>query len=59
MAQVALTWVRQKVGVAAHIIGFSKPEQLAEAIAGLDLVLLPDHVQRLERPYVPHVPVDH
>jgi aryl-alcohol dehydrogenase-like predicted oxidoreductase len=59
MAQVALTWVRQKAGVAAPIIGFSKPEQLAEAIAGLDLVLSPDHIQRLERPYVPHVPVDH
>jgi aryl-alcohol dehydrogenase-like predicted oxidoreductase len=59
MAQVALAWVRQKAGVAAPIIGFSKPEQLAEAIAGLDLVLSPDQIQQLERPYLPHVPVDH
>ena len=57
MAHVALAWVRQKLGVAAPIIGFSKPEQLAEAITGLDLTLTQDHIQRLEAPYLPHVPV--
>ena len=54
MAQVALAWVRQKKGVASPIIGFSKPEQLADAIAGLDLVLTAEQVARLEAHYVPH-----
>ena len=56
MAHVALAWVRQKPGVTAPIIGFTKPGQLAEAIAGLDLTLSQDHIQRLEAQYTPHVP---
>lgn len=54
MAHVALAWVRQKPEVSAPIIGFSKPSQLADAIAGLDLVLSPEQVRRLEAHYVPH-----
>ncbi|MDE2383366.1 MAG: aldo/keto reductase [Alphaproteobacteria bacterium] len=54
MAHVALAWVRQKAGVAAPIIGFSKSQQLAEAIAGLDLVLSAEQMAKLESPYVPH-----
>ena len=57
MAQVALAWVRQKAGVAAPIIGFSKPEQLDDAINGLDLTLDQNQIDRLEAPYVPHLPV--
>lgn len=57
MAQVALAWVRQKTGVTAPIIGFSKPEQLTEAINGLDLTLTEQQIDRLEAPYVPHLPV--
>ncbi|NBZ86436.1 aldo/keto reductase [Stagnihabitans tardus] len=57
MAQVALAWVRQKPGVAAPIIGFSRPEQFAETLKGLDLTLSPDHVARLEAPYIPHLPL--
>lgn len=57
MAQVALAWVRQKAGVTAPIIGFSKPEQLDEAINGLDLTLTQDQIDQLEAPYVPHLPV--
>ena len=56
MAQVALAWVRQKQGVAAPIIGASRIDQLAEAIAGLDLVLSPEEIARLEEPYIPHPP---
>ena len=59
MAQVALAWVRQKAGVAAPIIGFSKPEQFSETVQGLDLVLTPDQIARLEAPYVPHAPAGH
>ena len=59
MAQVALAWVRQKAGVAAPIIGFSKPGQFNETMQGLDLVLTPDQTARLEAPYVPHAPAGH
>ena len=59
MAQVALAWIRQKPGVAAPIIGFSRPEQFHETLAGLDLVLTPAQVAALEAPYVPHLPVGH
>lgn len=54
MAQVALAWVRQKQGVAAPIIGASRLDQLREAIAGLDLVLAPEQVVRLEEAYALH-----
>jgi aryl-alcohol dehydrogenase-like predicted oxidoreductase len=57
MAQVALAWVRQKPGVTAPIIGVTKPEQLEDAIQGLDLVLTPDQCAALEAPYVPRMPL--
>ena len=57
MAQVAMAWVRQKPGVTAPIIGVTKPEQLKDAVDGLDLILSPDQCKQLEAPYVPHVPL--
>lgn len=57
MAQVALAWVRQKPGVVAPIVGYSRPEQFADILAGLDLVLTGEQVARLEAPYVPRLPV--
>ena len=57
MAQVALAWVRQKAGVTAPIIGVTKPEQLTEALAGLDLVLTPGQIAVLEAPYIPRMPL--
>ncbi len=59
MAQVALSWVRSRPGVTAPIIGYSRPEQFTDILAGLDLVLTGEQVARLEAPYVPHVPVGH
>lgn len=59
MAQVALAWARQKPGVAAPIVGYSRPDQFADILAGLDLMLTPDQIARLEAPYVPHAPVGH
>ncbi|SAI73779.1 oxidoreductase [Bordetella ansorpii] len=53
-AQVALAWVRQKRGVTAPIIGASKPQHLADAIASLSLVLSDEEIAQLESPYVPH-----
>ena len=59
MAQVALAWVRQKPGVTAPIVGYSRPDQFADILAGLDLVLTSDQVARLEAPYVPRMPAGH
>lgn len=56
-AQVALAWVLQKPGVAAPIIGASKPQHLDDAVAALALRLTEDEIARLEAPYVPHAVV--
>lgn len=52
-AQVALAWVARKPEVTAPIVGVSKLPQLDDAVAGLELELTDDEVQRLEGPYVP------
>ena len=57
MVQVALAWIRQKKGVAAPIIGYTRSEQFEQMLGGLDLVLDQEMIDRLEAPYVPHVPV--
>lgn len=54
MAHVAQAWVRQKTGVTAPIVGFTKSDQLVDAVAALDLTLEDDHIARLEAPYIPH-----
>ncbi|AIR90867.1 aldo/keto reductase [Pseudomonas cremoricolorata] len=54
MAQVALAWVLNTQGVSAPIVGASKPAQLDDAIAALELTLSPEDIARLEAPYVPH-----
>ncbi|MER2267537.1 aldo/keto reductase [Methylobacterium oxalidis] len=53
-AQVALAWVAGRPGVAAPIIGASKPAHLDDAAAALDVVLSADEVRSLEDLYVPH-----
>ncbi len=53
-AQVALAWVAQKPGVSAPIIGASKPQHIADAIAALSLDLSAEEIVALEAPYVPH-----
>jgi aryl-alcohol dehydrogenase-like predicted oxidoreductase len=54
MAQVAMAWTRQKPGVTAPIVGFTKASQLQDAVDGLSLLLTPDQIARLEAPYIPH-----
>ncbi len=54
LAQVALAWVLAKPGVTAPIVGVSRPEQLADAVAALALRLEPDEIAALEAPYRPH-----
>jgi aryl-alcohol dehydrogenase-like predicted oxidoreductase len=53
-AQVAMAWLLQKKGVTSPIIGASKPEHLADAVAALSLKLDADEIEALEAPYVPH-----
>jgi 1-deoxyxylulose-5-phosphate synthase len=53
-AQVALAWMMAKPFVTAPIVGATKEQHLADAIASVELTLEPDEVARLEEPYQPH-----
>jgi aryl-alcohol dehydrogenase-like predicted oxidoreductase len=48
MAQVALAWVTARGGVASVLVGASRPEQLLENIAALDIVFSTDQQARLD-----------
>ncbi len=48
MAQVALAWAAGRPSVASVLIGASRPEQLIENLAALELNLHPDHRQALD-----------
>jgi aryl-alcohol dehydrogenase (NADP+) len=58
-AQVALAWLLRQPGVTAPIIGASKPQQLDEALAALDLELSDAECRSLEEPYQPHPVLGH
>lgn len=53
-AQLALAWLLAKPGVTSPIVGATKPQQLDDAIASVDVVLSPEEIVKLEEPYVPH-----
>ncbi|MFJ6567486.1 aldo/keto reductase [Streptomyces sp. NPDC091292] len=53
-AQVALAWLSGRPAVDSPIVGATRPEHLADAVASLDLTLDEDEVARLEEPYRPH-----
>lgn len=48
MAQVALAWAANRPGVSSVLIGASRPEQLRENAASLDIALSPDQQARLD-----------
>jgi aryl-alcohol dehydrogenase-like predicted oxidoreductase len=48
MAQVALSWLAARGGVASVLVGASRPEQLLENIAALDIVFGADQQARLD-----------
>jgi len=54
LAQVALAWVLAQPGVTAPIVGVSRPEQLADAVASLSIRLSAEEIAALEAPYRPH-----
>jgi aryl-alcohol dehydrogenase-like predicted oxidoreductase len=58
-AQVALAWLLHRRGVTAPIVGATKMEHLADAIAAERLHLGDEELARLEEPYVPHAVSGH
>ena len=52
-AQLALAWLLAK-GVAAPIVGATRPEHLQDAAAAVELCLSPEEMALLEAPYAPH-----
>ncbi len=57
MVQIALAWLLAKPAITAPIVGATKPEQLEDAVAALDINLTPDEIAALEAPYQPLRPV--
>ncbi|MFC2625089.1 MAG: aldo/keto reductase [Propionibacterium acidifaciens] len=53
MADIALAWHWAK-GVAAPVVGCSRPGRVDDAVRALDVRLTADEVARLEEPYRPH-----
>jgi aryl-alcohol dehydrogenase-like predicted oxidoreductase len=53
-AQLALAWLLHKPGVTAPILGASKPAQIDDAVAALEVRLSEAEMQALEQPYLPH-----
>jgi aryl-alcohol dehydrogenase-like predicted oxidoreductase len=52
-ASVALAWVLQNENVSSAIVGASRPEQIAENIKALDVLLEPDFVEAIEQALAP------
>jgi 1-deoxyxylulose-5-phosphate synthase len=53
-AQIALAWLLRNPVVSAPIVGATKPQHLADAIAAVDVELDEDEVTYLESEYTPH-----
>ncbi len=58
-AQVAYAWVLSKPFITAPIIGATKPYQLDDALAALDIELTKGQIKRLEAPYQPRAVMGH
>jgi len=53
-ARIALAWLFHKPWITAPILGVSKPHQLGDALAALQIKLTSEGIAKLEEPYVPH-----
>jgi aryl-alcohol dehydrogenase (NADP+) len=53
-AQVALAWVLLNPVVSSPIVGATKPEHLADAVASLDIELTQEEIATLQESYQPH-----
>jgi len=58
-AQVALAWLMAQPAVTSPIVGVTKPEHLADAVAAVDLELTEAEVEELGAGYVPHAIAGH
>lgn len=58
-ATIAYAWLLHKPAVSAPIIGVSKPGQLEQALAAVELKLTPEEVAVLESAYEPHPVLGH
>ncbi|MEI4472116.1 aldo/keto reductase [Frigidibacter sp. MR17.24] len=52
-AEVAMSWLLSRLGIAAPVMGATRPEHLEAAARALDLTLTPDEIAALEAPYRP------
>ena len=50
-AQVALAWLLHQPGLVAPVMGCTRPDQLNEAAAALDVALTAAEMAGLEEPY--------
>ena len=50
-AQIAMAWLHAQPYVTSPIVGVSKPEQLEDLVASMDLVLTEDEIKYLSEPY--------
>src|SRR5438045_3137792 len=53
-ARMALAWLLHKPGVIAPIVGASKAQHLADAVAAMEVRLDSETIAKLEEPYLPH-----
>ena len=53
-ARIALAWLFHKPWITAPILGVSKPHQLGDALAALQIKLTSEEIAALEEPYIPH-----
>ncbi|XOV88005.1 MAG: aldo/keto reductase [Pseudomonadota bacterium] len=58
-AQTALSWVMNRPGITAPIIGASKLPQLEDALSAIELVLTDEDRKYLESAYLPHPVLGH
>jgi 1-deoxyxylulose-5-phosphate synthase len=58
-AQVALAWMLHKQAVSEPIVGATKPGQIEDAVAAVDVELSDEEVAALEAPYRPHSVLGH
>ncbi len=58
-ATLAYAWLMNQPGVSCPIVGASRPEQLDDVLAALDLKLTPEEDARLKAPYQPHPVIGH
>ena len=58
-AQVALAWLVRQPGVTSPIVGTSRPEQLDQLVAALDITLDDEECRFLEERYLPHEVLGH